>query len=169
MGDRVGTLDTRMKKCIEVNQNGVLTHCDDVLEAKIDCLQRIQQREISSLPFIKLSNLCLRSATLRCDKLDPPIGATIQDGQRPKGSVSAALIEPSEEFLEVHVYRYRPWLINQLSTRAEPRDQNTSYARMARTYRTMHMHKLHITPLRNQGGSDRLPIGTQMLEKFETK
>jgi len=109
---------------LQIDQHRVFASRHQILEMKIDRLQRIQQRQVSPLPFIKPRQLLLGLAALGFHKLDPAVRAPIQNFQQSEGRHFAVLVDPGQQFLEMHINGERARFVYQLQTRTEAQDDD---------------------------------------------
>jgi hypothetical protein len=154
---------------LQVDQDRVLAGRDQVLEVKVGRLQGIQHREGSTLALIETSDFLGGGAGPGGHAFDPPVVAAVEDDQGPEAGVSAAPVQPGEQFLEMHLDGQRLGLVDHLEPRAEPGDQHRPSAPVAVAGAAPDLHEHARVARGMKRGPDRVPVGAEVPEEFQTE
>src|ERR1043165_5458654 len=91
---------------------------------KVARADRVQEGEVLALPCIEPVDLFERCARPMFDEFPPAVIAAIEHPQDPEWWIGAAIVEPSEQLLEVYLDGERLGLVDQLESGAEGDDCN---------------------------------------------
>ena len=109
-----------------------------------------------------------RTATMVGYKLNPTVRFTIDDRHCPEMGLSAVFVEPCQQFLKMNINGKRLWFINELKTRFEGQDMNSSTATVF-VSGTLHAYQGTRVCFRTERRSNLFPVGRQTVEEFNTE
>src|SRR5688572_97407 len=119
-----------MKERFQVKQHRVFTCCNQVLVMEVGRFECIQKCQVAPLAFKKTLDLIWRYAAFPEDELHPPVTPSVEDFQSLEWRPTAAIIQPAEEFLEVHINGHRSRLVDHFKTGTERRTTHGSATSM---------------------------------------
>lgn len=90
----IDSSDSRVEERFQIEQDRVFSGRNQVLGVEIGGLQSVQQRQVGALALVEAPYLFLRPASVRRNKLHPPVIASIKDLQGPERRMIAPSVKP---------------------------------------------------------------------------